>query len=88
MLWILGGSLISATLDRIPDPLAANPNYSQCSASFVSDRCVATIGAVAFVGAPLHFTARIAGRDAAELFPYNGLTVRLEQAADPSPPAL
>jgi hypothetical protein len=88
MLWILGGLLVSAALDRIPDPPAANPNSSQVNAASVDDRSDATIAAVAFVGAPLPLTARIAVRNAVTRFPSNGLTVRIEQAADPSPPAI
>ena len=84
--WILGAFLILATLDRVPDPPAANPNGSQMSVSAIHG--IAPVAVSARAGAPPQSALkRIAANEVFESLVYGDLTVRVQHATDSSPPA-
>jgi hypothetical protein len=86
MVWILGALLMIATLDKIPDPPAANPKHAQISASCLDKHSVAARTLCVSIDALFHLPVRIVVADAVELLPYSDQIVLVERAADSSPP--
>jgi len=81
--------LIVATLDKVPDPPAANPNNAQASAYCMVEHGIAAVPFHAPVGVqPATGLAQTIAFERTPTFPDSNLLLRMERASDPSPPTL
>ena len=87
MVWVLGALVLMATIDRVPDPPAANPNGTQFSVSSMVEHGGVTLARVTPASTAPAPAMEVAGIETVDLLPQSYLTVRMGQAADPSPPA-
>jgi len=86
--WILGALLVVATLDRMPDPPAANSGDSHFSTLSCLDHPdgILTAGTLALPRWTMSDSTRISLAGAS--IPSIRQNVRVAEAADPSPPAV
>jgi hypothetical protein len=87
-IWILGALLVIATLDKVPDPPAANPGKAQIHTCCPHEVAVATFTPVQSFRTIFRQPLRHEANGIFQPLPVRGWIVLIEQASDPSPPSL
>jgi hypothetical protein len=87
VIWILGALLVIASLDKLPDPPAANPSGAAFKASLTHE-CAPGTPSRFCEPARIFFrsTSQLTASDFSPVHLLHGRMVLMEQAADPSPP--
>src|SRR6185437_230182 len=86
LIWLLAALIVMATVDRIPDPPAANRDNPQFGISCVHEAGMAAVVPGRIQLTVIHQPLGYADLDTNEPFPGDRSPVCLERATDPSPP--